>query len=150
MHEAEVAIVVWDENGARVEDAAPVEALVEDGALVEYTALVVDGAPVKNPALHACGRVRGDFWPQLWSIVSATDSELFDSRAVSSKIGGPPLNLAREARCGHMMSNSLNVSIADSDFHICFRALEGTPRIGLFRLARRPPVHLCVLHPSRS
>ena len=67
MHEAEVAIVKRVENGARVEDAAPVEALVEDGALVEYTALVADGAPVKNAALHACGRVRGDFWPQLWS-----------------------------------------------------------------------------------
>jgi hypothetical protein len=59
MHETEVAIVVWVENGAPAEDAALEEALVEDGALV------ADGVPVKNAALDVCGRVREDFRPRL-------------------------------------------------------------------------------------
>ena len=49
MHKTEVAIVVWVEDGARAEEAALEEALVEDGV------------PVKNVALDVWGRVRKDF-----------------------------------------------------------------------------------------
>ena len=60
----EVAIVVWVENGARAEDAALEEALVEDGVPVKNAALACAVVCTKISG-HGCGyrSLILSFWP---------------------------------------------------------------------------------------